>query len=417
MSLFQRVLLSTVIILLAACSPANNNGPSSGTAVGTLPGTPGFSPGMRGEPTQPPPEWVEGSEAVTLANAPRITYIGRLDAVGSSSTVFAYAFSPDGTRLAGLNNDQLIVWDLVSGQILFNTARMEALNVYYGADKAEIFTVDIGGQIRIFDADSGQEKDVLDAKPNYSGFSAYDSFNGWLAMGGLNGEIKVWDIAARQSLVTFTAGQLATLALTFSADGERLATADQTGQVQVWDWRERKALMSKTGVGISRLAFSPDGNHVAVGGPEAITVYTAVDGTEVFTLQTGPGGATDVLTYSPDGQFIINGGAIPALTVWDAATGRLVASLPDVGGDRTSAVFSLNGDLLATSVLGVSVSLWDMTRIREPGLQRGDLPVNTRQILSAEWSPDGYILALFEAAGPVQIWGIPRLPATPTPEG
>ncbi len=401
-----------ITVLLGACSPSV----TGGTAVGTLPGTPGFAPQMRDEPTQPAPTWVEGSEPITLANAPRITYLGRLDAAGSPTTVFAYAFSPDGTRLAGLNNEQIIVWDLISGNILFNTARLDAFNIYYGADKAEIFTVDLEGQVRIFDADTGREKDLLEAKVNFSGLAVYDAFNGWLALSGLDGEIKVWDIAARQSLSTFKAGRLPTMAMAFSADGERLATTDQTGQVQAWDWRNRQPLMTVSGAGVSQLAFSMDSQQLAVGEAEKITVYDIADGSAAFTLQTGPGGVTDVLAYSPDGQYIINGGAIPSLTVWDAVSGRLVASLPGVGGDRTSATFSLQGDLLATSVLGVSVSLWDMTRIREPGLQRGDLPVNTRQIIAADWSPDGFLLALFEAAGPVQIWGIPPAPATPTPE-
>src|SRR6266496_821068 len=123
-----------VLVLMTACTPTT---PPPTTTVQSGE----FVPQQRDLPTLPPPVWVPVGQEIKLANVTNIAYLGRLDAQGIPSTVFAYAFSPDGSHLVGLNNEQLIGWDLVTGKLLFNTARLDAALVYYGADKTEVYTV------------------------------------------------------------------------------------------------------------------------------------------------------------------------------------------------------------------------------------------------------------------------------------
>lgn len=397
---FSRLIINAILlsfVWLAACQPANQ------TPTLSPPGT--FEPQSRDVPTAIPPIWAQSSEQITLANAPRLAYLGRLDAKDLPSTVFAYAFSPDGTRLAGLNNEQLIAWNLVSGALIFNTARDDTTQVYYAVDKSEIYAIHPEGQIVIHDADTGRVKDTLTAKDRYNGKAAYDPNNGWLALGGLDGQIKVWDVAARQSLVTLEAHKLQVTALAFSSDGERLASGSDDQTVKIWDWQQRQAL-AEIKAAIQQVAFAPDNNQIAIGETTQITLWKADDGTPQFTLNTGPRASADVLIYSPDSQFVVNGGSIPTLTVWDTQTGKLVNTLPGAGGDVNSVAFSQNGEMLVTAVLGGTVSLWDVSTMRDETLKRADLNVPSRQILYADWSPDGFLLTLFDAPGPIQVWGV-----------
>ncbi len=384
-------------LLLAACLPA----------APTPEPTPGFAPPNRLAPTPTPPPWLESAEPITLDNASRIARLGRLDAQTTApSTVFAHALSPDSARLAGLNNEQLIVWDLLTGGIVFNTARAEALQVYYAPDKNQVYTLDGSGAIALYDAASGAQQDALDGHPTFNGAAAYYPDAGWLALGGLDGEVRVWDVAARRALVALRAHRLQVTALAFSADGTRLATAGEEGQVQVWDWQRRQRVVALEAQAL-RLAFSPDGEQLAVGEAEAIRLVALPGGETARTLATGPGGVSDVLAYSPDGRYLVNGGGLPTLTLYEAATGRLAAQLPGVGGDRTAAAFSPDGQMLATSVLGGGASLWDVTRVSQGELGRGDLDTGTLQTLAVAWTPDSFALLVFEAAGSVQVWGIP----------
>lgn len=404
-------LLILLILFLTACQsqPALPEQPTA------PPGT--FQPALRDQPTLPPPVWTEGGAQITVANAPQLAYLGRLDALGTPSTVFAYAFSPDGTRLAGLNNEQLVVWDLITGQIVFNTARLAATLVYFSPDKDRVYTLDAQGTIRLFNAESGSEQETLPGKPEFNGIAAFYADTGLLALGGLDGQVKVWDVGARQSLATIEAHRLQITALAFSPDGERLATSSDDGTLKIWNWRQRQVLVEAASTA-RRLAFSPDGAQIAAGELEQITLWNTAGGTLHKTLTTGPGAVTDVMTYAPTASLLLNGGAIPAMTLWDTVTGLLVNTLPGVGGDVTTAAFSPNGELLVTATLGRDVSLWDVSTLRESTLTRADLNVGTRQILYADWSPDGFLLAFFDATGPIHLWGIPRVvepTATPAP--
>lgn len=404
--LLAGLMIFYMAILTAACAPAVQ------TPTQAPPGT--FEPQPRDLPTQPPPTWTESGEVVTLANAARIAYLGRLDAQGVASTLFAYAFSPEGTRLAGLNNEQLIVWDLISGQLVFNTSRLGALFIFYSADKTEVYTVDNAGLITIYDAEAGRAKESLPGQPRFNGQTAYYTDEGWLALGGLDGTVKVWDVANRTSIVTIEAHKLQITALAFSADGERLATGSGDQVVKIWNWRSR-ASQTEIKATPQKLVFSPDGAQIAVGEPQQVTLWDA--GTLAHTLKTGPRGASNIVAYSPDGQYLIADSGNLQLSLWDPKAGELVGALPDLTADATSAAFSPNGQLLATAVLGGSVYLWDMSTVQNSQLNRAELQVGTRQMLYADWTPDGFSLMLFDATGPVQVWGIPKPSAIATPEG
>jgi WD40 repeat protein len=206
--------------------------------------------------------------------------------------------------------------------------------------------------------------------------------------------------------------QITTLA--FSSDGELLATGGDDQAVKIWDWRNRTS-QTEIKATPQKLVFSPDGAQLAVGEPQQITLWEA--GTLAHTLQTGPRGASNILAFSPDGQYLIADSGNLRLGVWDPQEGKLVGALPELTADATSAAFSPNGQLLATAVLGGSVFLWDMSSVQNSQLNRAELQVETRQMLYADWTPDGFSLMLFDATGPIQVWGIPKPAETATPEG
>lgn len=391
-----------ILLLLAACQDTATPLPPPGT----------FQPQFRDQPTLPAPTWREGAEVITLQNAPRIEYLGRLDARTTPSTVFAYSFSPDGTRLAGMNNEQIIAWDLVTGELIFNTARTDGVYIFYSPDKSELYSVKTSGQISVYNADTGQFQVDMEGQRDFNGMIAYYADSGLLALGGTDGQVRVWDVAERQSLVTLEAHGQPITALAFSSDGKRLATAGNEGVVSIWDWRAR-TLITRFQAAASRLVFSPDGTQIAVALERQIGLWNTADGAAVGTLNTLPGAA---LFYSPDGQYVLTANASAPMSIWDAQTATLVNTLPGVSGEVLTAAFSPNSELLVTAVLGGLVSLWDMSAIRGQQLVRADLPVNTRQVIYADWSPDGFLLTLFDAGGPVQVWGVAGA-ATPTAEG
>ncbi|MBC7871390.1 MAG: hypothetical protein H7Y09_11180 [Chitinophagaceae bacterium] len=388
----------SLLLLLAAC----------GSTSDTPPATP--QPTERTVPTlPPPPAWTEATTALTLDNIAQARELGRLDPPGTLSTVFYHDFSPDSTRLAGLNNELLLAWDLITGRLVFSIPRQNAVQVYYSSDKTELYTINDEGLTLIYDANAGTVKNSFQGHDSYASLSVYDDDADLLALGGLNGEVKVWETFARQSLVTLQTEGGDVTALAFSPDGESLATATSGGKVQLWDWRNRQALATFTlveGAYAVRLAFSPDGAQLAAGEYQAISVFSTPDQTLLYDLATGDNGTTDVLMYSPDGRFLVNGGLIPNMLVWDTATGDLVAQLPDVGGDRISAAFSPDGDMMITARLDGAVSLWNIADATQQSIPSGDFDIGADRILYVDWTADGFLLTFFDATGPIYTWGI-----------
>lgn len=391
----RRLLPLGAALLLAACSDA---GPAATTPTPDLE--------VRAAPTVPPPAWVESAGVITLENANQLAYLGRLDGPAEPSTIFAHAIAPDGTRLAGLDNDQLIVWDLISGERAFGTARQDANRVYYAPDKTEVYLLSTTGTVLIIDALAGIEQTRFEAHPDFNSQAAFHNFDGWLAVGGRDGTIKVWDPLERQSLVTLRAHDLAVTALAFSPDGALLASYGDDGRIRVWDWRARTALATIEARDVLRLRIAPRGDQIAAATRERVLLFALPDGTPVDTIDAGPGG-TDILQYAPDGRYLLTGGsAAVEMSLWDPASGALAARLPGVGGDRVDAAFSPDGEMLLTSVLGGPVSLWNLDAVTATTLGRYDLENDGRLIFGVDWTDDDRLLTLFGASGSVYIWGI-----------
>lgn len=386
------------LLLLAACAPSNDN--------------PTILDQPRDAPTVPPPEWVQPAEPITLDTVSSIRLLGRLDNPTTPSTVFDHALSPDGTRLAGLDDQLLVVWDLITGKTVFSVQRLpEATRIFFSFDKTEVYVVEFNGQVTVYNADNGNHKNAFQGIDRYTGVVAYTPAGGWLAFGNTVGEVRVWDPLKRQALGTMDAHVHAVTRVVFSEGGELLASADDSGEVKVWDWNTRTAVTTiDDNLPALALALSPDESLLAVGTRQDIRLWSLPDGEMVRTLPSGEG-ADEILRFSPDGRYLLSGGEIADMQVWDVQSGNIAARLPGVGQDRLSLAFSPDGALAMTSELGGTVTLWNLTTMTESTVNRADLDIANTFIYAVDWTPDGLLALLFGATGSVYVWGIP--PAAP----
>ena len=393
----KRLLL--LVIVLAACTPQ---------------ATPAPTVDVHNPPTVPAPAYVEAAAPITLDNVAQVSYLGRLDQPGSPTTILAHAFSPDGTRLVALSNQLVLAWNLVTGELLSSTAREAATSIFVSSDKTEIYTIGDDGIIHVYDMAHGQEQTQFRAHTQFNGTIDFYADTGWLALGGRNGEVKVWDTYERTSMVTIQASAVEIQSIAFSPDGSLLAVAADDGLVRLWDWKNRTkvAEFDHNGARTLRMAFSPDGNTLAVGTSEYIAMWSVPDKSLIFALQSGAGGVSEVLKFSPNGRYLLSGGVPANMTLWVVETGEVAALLPGMGGDRSGAAFSPNGDLLVTARLYGSTALWDMTTITNQTVNRADISAPSNTILTADWTEDGYLITLFDANGSIYVFGIGPQPAS-----
>ncbi|MDX2162140.1 MAG: hypothetical protein SF162_12500 [bacterium] len=374
-------------------------------------------PAPRNIPTLNAPAWRDSAAPITLETVPAIRLLGRLDQAGAPATVFAHTVSPDGLNLAGLTEQDVIGWDLLTGARTFVNTRFETTHIGYASDKAELYGIDGSGDLRVLDAGTGVETTRANGHLAYAGVFAFAPDHDLIALGGMDGTIKVWDMIARESRITFDAGGAAISALAFDAAAGQLASADAQGRVRVWAWAAgelihdwRNVLLGTQPIITTAFAFSPDGAYLSAVNNTDVRRWS-LDGAPSQSLRLNAGDRSPVLVYSPDGSQIVTGSATDGLALWDALTPALITPLPGTGGVRMDAAFSPDGTMLVTTALEGQVTLWNLTLTDSSEAARFEMPVPTRTILDVTWTADGRLIVMFDANGAVYVWGIPAADA------
>jgi WD40 repeat protein len=351
--------------------------------------------------------WTPSGGPITLENVTRVQALGRLDQPSESSTVMDYAMSPDSTRLVALTNVQMIIWDLVDGQVVFASGRSDTTQVFFSPDKTEVYGVGPTGETIVFDALTGALLNAFPGQTGYNGIAAYDRQNGWLALGSSDGSVRVWDTRERTALVTLSPHTTAISALEFSPDGERLLTAAADQTVQLWDWRLQERIHTWTTgeTDAARLAYSPDSAFAAAGLLDGAVLWVIEDGAEIARYALPAQGASRILRFSPDGRYLLVGSGNAGLHLWGLGDAP-AATLPEVGGNRLAARYDPSGSMLLTSAVGALPALWNLSQIGREALNRAGIDVGSDQIIDIAWTDDGRLLLFFDALGAIYVWGI-----------
>ena len=200
--------------------------------------------------------------------------------------------------------------------------------------------------------------------------------------------------------------------VTFSPDGKRIATASQDKTAKIWDAATGRELLTLTGHAdrATKVAFSPDGKRLALACLEkrAVKVWdisTSLDtgmltGKEVMTLQDDQEIWT--LAFSPDGTRIATGCGNKIAKVRDAATGKLLFTLPCNAPGTHSIAYSPDGRRIALRDVEMTAKVYDAETGRE--LLALDKPEAPNMLVYIAYSPDGKQIATATYEGEVNVW-------------
>jgi WD40 repeat protein/tRNA A-37 threonylcarbamoyl transferase component Bud32 len=200
------------------------------------------------------------------------------------------------------------------------------------------------------------------------------------------------------------------LAVAFSPDGKRIASAGADGLVTVWDRRALRAVLALRGHAgaVTAVAFKPDGKQLASGGINGtVRVWDATSGEELAKWR-GHAGKVTGLAFDPGpragGRMASTGGKHSSgeLKLWDPARGQtlVVRAWPSL---LAAVAFSPDGKYLVTAGHDGSVTAWDRTTLEPVRAFKGQ----TERIVpwaGVAFSPDGRWVAAGSPDGLVRVW-------------
>lgn len=196
----------------------------------------------------------------------------------------------------------------------------------------------------------------------------------------------------------------AVTAAEWSPDGERIATASADGFVRVWEATARPLTEPLPQKRAESLSWSPDGAKLASGGAREAAIWDAATGKQIAST-TGSNRGPDFVRFSPDGSRLLTASVDGTAAVCNAQTGERLLTLPH-GGPVVFARWSPDAQRILTAGFNETVHLWDTATglpVSE-GIKLPTLP------FSLEFSPSG---GHFAAASDslAQVWDIAGQPA------
>jgi WD40 repeat protein len=334
---------------------------------------------------------------------------------GHTGFISSVAFTPDGKALASSSSDGSVrLWDTTTGQQrsgfhfesqinLSNSEHIWVTGLAFSADGKRLAAGQANGTVAILDAATGAQQRSLTGHTDIvvSRGVQFSPDGKTLATGSFDGTIRLWDAASGTQTAELRGHGLRVLSISFSADGQRLAsTSDEGGQLLVWDVQQASVLSSlHVGQGlISSILFSQDGSVLGTVGYNG-TARLQLLSQDRFRTLLGASAANKSLAFLSEGRVV---------SITDQNTLAVIApnepqakELTGLDGRPLNVVTSANSELIVAGSSTGAIGLWDGS-----GTAKSPIRTGLKVAYALAVSSDGELVAV---GGPpddarIEVW-------------
>lgn len=237
----------------------------------------------------------------------------------------------------------------------------------------------------------------------------------WTSRRGDYTSLTIWDINSGKRERTLSDPTVHSVEkdLIFSRDGKTLF-ADSQDRVVLWDvetWRVRSTILVGAAPGFS-MDLAPDGQSIAtadcsLSGRDSLSIWDAATGNLTATLDRRARNASSP-QFAPNGKYLAACTSDNCVKVWYVSTRELIKIFPSSNGRVFPVRYSPDGKLLAAGYERGGVIVWDSVTFQE----RAQLRTDIGSFGNLAFSPDSKLLATSGGGTDkqtVKIWDVSQI--------
>ncbi|GCE25348.1 hypothetical protein KDA_08320 [Dictyobacter alpinus] len=287
--------------------------------------------------------------------------------------VRSIAWSPTGNTLAsGSDDTQVLLWDTMGNiqRIIEHPAAIRGLA--WSPDGAQLAT-GANNQVAFWDSATGRRLAFSTQLHNQmvTGLAWATHNMKQLVSVGSDKRAVVWNTQNFRPVRTYRAHTNPITAVSWSTDGQTVATVSDAGAVRIWNAATGKDIhgyYQDAQIPMRTLAFAVDGATLAVGGDDGVlriwnaltcarhTAFSCVDAPQRLQLVKS---SLRAVAWSSDGRFLAVGAQDGTFIVLQANKGMKQIFSQKLNGAIHGITWSPNGKQVATA-LGNQAIIWDV---------------------------------------------------------